>query len=66
MTLIHTSRTVCLMVHHDDVIQEWSGQEPQVASLNDSVLDDPLCIGPTYAILKFIEYCLDVLLMFGA
>nr|GEX43348.1 hypothetical protein [Tanacetum cinerariifolium] len=34
--------------------------------LNQDTFKSFLSIGPTYAILKFIEYCLDVLLMFGA
>nr|GEV05479.1 callose synthase 10 [Tanacetum cinerariifolium] len=34
--------------------------------LNQDTFKTLLSIGPTYAILKFIEYCLDVLLMFGA
>ncbi|KAJ0755182.1 putative 1,3-beta-glucan synthase [Helianthus annuus] len=34
--------------------------------LNQNTFKTLLSIGPTYAILKFIECCLDVLLMFGA
>ncbi|GJV17661.1 callose synthase 10, partial [Tanacetum coccineum] len=43
----------------------------KIVAFNDGKLNQDtfkllLSIGPTYAILKFIEYCLDVLLMFGA